>query len=119
VYLADLKPVCGAAARVLELGGLFAFTTETHDGGGVLLGEKLRYAHSADHVRTALEAAGLSVLALAPASPRTEAAVPVSGLVIVAGHWDLCCFRFQGIADMVGLAAGSTRSRMTQLRHWC
>ena len=111
--------MCGAAARVLELGGLFAFTTETHDGGGVLLGEKLRYAHSADHVRTALEAAGLSVLALAPASPRTEAAVPVSGLVIVAGHWDLCCFRFQGIADMVGLAAGSTRSRMTQLRHWC
>ena len=86
VYLADLQPVCRAAARVLEPGGLFAFTTETHEGAGVVLGEKLRYAHSARHVRGALEAAGLSVLALAPASPRTENAVPVPGLVVVAGH---------------------------------
>jgi len=86
VYLADLEPVCRAAARVLEGGGLFAFTTETHAGAGIVLGEKLRYAHSADHVRAALAAAGLSVLALAPASPRTENAVPVPGLVVVAGH---------------------------------
>ena len=51
-----------------------------------MLGDKLRYAHSAEHVRAALEAAGLSVLALAPASPRTEAGLPVPGLVVVAGH---------------------------------
>jgi predicted TPR repeat methyltransferase len=85
VYLPDLMPVCRAAARALEPRGLFAFTTETHAGSGVLLGEKLRYAHSAEHVRAALEAAGLSVLALTPASPRTENAAPVSGLVVVAG----------------------------------
>jgi predicted TPR repeat methyltransferase len=84
VYLADLKPVCRAAARVLERDGLFAFTTEGHEGAGVLLGEKLRYAHSAEHVRGALEAAGLSVLTLAPASARTENAVPVRGLLVVA-----------------------------------
>src|SRR6266702_1049290 len=65
VYLADLAPVCRAAARVLEGGGLFAFTTETHDGAGVVLSEKLRYAHCAEHVRAALEAAGLCVLTLA------------------------------------------------------
>src|SRR5712691_3476893 len=47
VYLADLEPLCRAAARVLETGGLFAFTTETHEGAGIVLGEKLRYAHSA------------------------------------------------------------------------
>ena len=86
VYLADLTPVCRAAARVLETGGLLAFTTETHEGAGIVLGEKLRYAHSAEHVRGALEAAGLSVLALASASPRTEAGVPVPGLLVVAGH---------------------------------
>jgi len=85
-YLADLTPVCRAAARVLETGGLFAFTTETHEGGGVVLGDKLRYAHSAEHVRGALAAAGLSVLALAAASSRTENAVPVPGLLIVAGR---------------------------------
>jgi predicted TPR repeat methyltransferase len=87
VYLPDLTPVCRAAARVLATGGgVFAFTTETHEGAGVVLSEKLRFAHSAQHVRGALEAAGLSVLALAPASPRTENAVPVPGLVVVAGH---------------------------------
>jgi len=75
-----------AAARVLEPGGVVAFTTETHERAGIVLGEKLRYAHSADHVRGALEAAGLSVLVLAPASSRTEAGVPVPGLLVVAGH---------------------------------
>jgi predicted TPR repeat methyltransferase len=84
VYLADLERVCRAAARVIEPGGLFAFTTETHERAGVVLGEKLRYAHSAEHVRDALEAAGLSVLALAHATPRTENAAPVPGLLVVA-----------------------------------
>jgi predicted TPR repeat methyltransferase len=72
VYFPDLEPLCRTAARVLEPGGPFAFTTETHGGEGVVLGEKLRYAHSAAHVRTALERAGLLVLSLASASPRTE-----------------------------------------------
>ena len=71
---------------MLEPGGLFAFTTETHAQEGVVLGEKLRYAHSAAHVRAALAAASLSVLDLSSASPRTEAGIPVSGLVVVASH---------------------------------
>jgi predicted TPR repeat methyltransferase len=86
VYLADLAPVCRAAARVLEPAGLFAFTTETHEGAGAVLGEKLRYAHSAGHVRAALEAARLSVLMLVRASPRTENAIPVPGLLVVAAR---------------------------------
>jgi predicted TPR repeat methyltransferase len=86
VYFPDLEPLCRAAARVLEPGGLFAFTTETHAGEGVVLGEKLRYAHSAAHVRAALERAGLSVPILASASPRNEAGIPVPGLVAVASH---------------------------------
>jgi len=45
----------------------------------------LRYAHSAEHVRAALEAAGLCVLTLALVSPRLEAGVPVPGLMVVAG----------------------------------
>jgi predicted TPR repeat methyltransferase len=43
VYFPDLGPLCRAAARVLEPGGLFAFTAEMHEGAGVVLGEKLRY----------------------------------------------------------------------------
>jgi predicted TPR repeat methyltransferase len=86
VYLADLAPICRAVARALARDGLFAFTVETHDGTGVVLGEKLRYAHGADHVRTALAAAELDLLVLDPASIRTEKGVPVPGLVVVAGR---------------------------------
>ena len=57
---------------------------ETHDGGGVVLGEGLRYAHAADHVRSAIAKAGLKLLTLEAASPRNENNVPVRGLVVVA-----------------------------------
>jgi predicted TPR repeat methyltransferase len=83
-YCADLEPLTSAVARVLEAGGLFAFTVETHGGGGVILRETLRYAHGADHVRAALADAGLSCISLAVASSRKEKNVPVPGLVVVA-----------------------------------
>jgi predicted TPR repeat methyltransferase len=86
VYLADLAPVCRAAARVLAPDGLFAFTVETHAGKGVVLGEKLRYAHGADHVRAALEAAGLTSFAFDEVATRTENGVPVPGLLVIAGY---------------------------------
>jgi predicted TPR repeat methyltransferase len=86
VYLSDLAPVCRAAARALGSDGLFAFTLETHAGTGVVLGEKLRYAHGADHVRAALAAASLVPLTFEPAATRTENGVPVPGLLVIAGH---------------------------------
>src|SRR5258706_8898656 len=51
VYLPDLAPVLGEVKRVLVTGGLLAFTVETHDGDGIVLGGGLRYAHSAGYVR--------------------------------------------------------------------
>jgi len=83
-YLAWLPPVLAAARRALAPSGLVAFTVETHAGDDVILGQKLRYAHGARHVRAALASAGLSVLTLAQASSRSEAGVPVPGLVVVA-----------------------------------
>jgi predicted TPR repeat methyltransferase len=84
VYIADLAPVVAAAARVMAAGSLLAFTVETHAGAGVRLGATLRYAHGADSVRDALAAAGLQVLDLTAAAPRTEKGVPVDGLAVVA-----------------------------------
>lgn len=85
VYLADLGAVCRTIARVLEPGGLLAFTVETHAADGVMLGPKLRYAHGAGHVRAAVSGCGLVLLICAPASTRTENGVAVPGLVVVAG----------------------------------
>jgi plasmid stabilization system protein ParE/SAM-dependent methyltransferase len=84
VYLAELGHLAVEVARVLAPGGLFAFTVETHEGAGVRLQETLRYAHGTDHVRAAIASAGLTVLALEPASTRTEKGEPVQGLVAVA-----------------------------------
>ena len=83
-YCSDLAPLVREVARVLDDGGLFAFTTETHEGRDVLLRETLRYAHGEDHVRAALAKAGLGVVSLAAASSRREKSVPVPGLVVVA-----------------------------------
>ena len=44
--------------------GFFAFTVETHAGEGVILGERLRYAHAAGYVGSASSAAGLDPLKL-------------------------------------------------------
>lgn len=84
VYVGDLAPVLGEARRVLTSGGLLTFTVETHDGGGVIMGRGHRYAHAAEYIRSAIDAAGLSLATLEPASPRNEEQMPVRGLVVVA-----------------------------------
>lgn len=84
VYVADLAPVLKEAKRVLVAGGLVAFTAETHDGDGVIIGEGLRYAHGAPYVRASIEAAGLGLSQLEVRSARNEDNTPVPGLVVVA-----------------------------------
>jgi predicted TPR repeat methyltransferase len=89
VYVGDLAPVLGEAARVLAVGGTLAFTVETQDSDNsgsddIVLGEGLRYAHGAAYVRTAVEAAGLKLAHCEQASARNEANVPVLSLVVVA-----------------------------------
>ena len=84
VYLADLAPTMREVGRVLARGGLFCFTVETHPAEGVILSEKLRYAHGADHVRAALAQAGFGAMTFAGVSTRNEAGAPVPGLLVVA-----------------------------------
>jgi predicted TPR repeat methyltransferase len=84
VYVSDLAPVLAGVSRVLAAGGLLAFTAETHDADGVVIGEGLRYAHGADYLRKAIATAGLQLAHLEEASARTEDNLPVPGLVVVA-----------------------------------
>jgi predicted TPR repeat methyltransferase len=84
IYLADLAPALREVSRVLVAGGLLAFTVETHRGDGVMLGEGLRYAHSAAYVRASIGDAGLTLSQLDELSARNEDDTPVPGLVVVA-----------------------------------
>jgi predicted TPR repeat methyltransferase len=84
VYVADVAPVLEEASRVLMSGGLVAFTTETHDGEGVVIGQGLRYAHAAAYVRAVVESADLKLSLLEDRSARNEDDAPVPGLVAVA-----------------------------------
>ena len=86
VYLGDLAPALGAAARALAQGGLLAFTVEAEPGEAFSLGASLRFRHSRDYVASALAAAGLRPLTLALASTRREAGADVAGFVVVAGR---------------------------------
>src|SRR5262247_3633243 len=84
VYCGELFSIAAAVARVLAPDGFFAFTVERLDGPGVQLRETLRYAHSSEHVRDALDRAGLATKILESAATRSEKGVPVAGLVVVA-----------------------------------
>jgi predicted TPR repeat methyltransferase len=83
-YFGDLAPLLAAIAPVLSERASVGFTVETHSGAGVVLGEKLRYAHGEDHVRAALAAADLTLQSIDHAAIRTEAGKPVPALIVVA-----------------------------------
>jgi len=84
VYVNELSPIFAAVARLSAKGGLFAFTAESHAGGGVKLLPTLRYAHAEAHLRALLGAAGFSIPHLAETSVRSEKGRPVESLVAVA-----------------------------------
>ncbi len=83
-YVGDLAPTMAAAASLLAADALFGFTLETHAGAGVILGQKLRYAHSEAHVRETAATAGLALQSLRHASTRDEGGAQVPSLVIIA-----------------------------------
>ncbi|MCB1488811.1 MAG: methyltransferase domain-containing protein [Bauldia sp.] len=80
-YVGSLVALFGSVARVLAGGGVFAFSCERHDGEGFVLGEHLRYRHSAGLLAEAAAEAGLSLLTAEPAVLRREAGAGVAGLV--------------------------------------
>ncbi|KIZ34025.1 MULTISPECIES: methyltransferase domain-containing protein [Rhodopseudomonas] len=84
IYLHELGPVLAQIARVLAPDGVLAFTAESHDADGVILGPGLRYAHSESYLRVAIAGAGLRLQRLDRMSTRQEGGVAVPGLVAIA-----------------------------------
>ncbi len=79
IYIGDLRPVFSGVARVLESGGLFAFSTETTEQAEYELRPSGRYAHCLTSVDELLAESGLEVVARRPAVIRVERDKPLDG----------------------------------------
>lgn len=84
VYLGELGQSFAQSARVLAPGGLLAFTVQTHQGDGVVVGEDRRFAHAEGWLRQLLQKVKLIPLILESASTRQDRGVAVPGLLVVA-----------------------------------
>lgn len=85
IYCGALQPVLAALVPALKPGGLVAFSLEAHEGEEeVFLRPSLRYAHSADGVRSAVVLAGLQILRFETAVLRLDRGAPITGLLLVA-----------------------------------
>ncbi|MFN3889382.1 MAG: class I SAM-dependent DNA methyltransferase [Beijerinckiaceae bacterium] len=83
VYIGDLEPLFAQAERVVEPGGLFAFTAQRAAGDGWAVGADLRYAHSRAYIERLSAAHGFAVIVLDETSTRKDAGRDVPGLVVV------------------------------------
>lgn len=83
VYIGDLAPVFAEIARVLDEGGLFAFTAQSHEPGegseAFRLGADMRFSHSAACLRDCAAKTGFAVLELSPAVTRKDRGADVPG----------------------------------------
>ena len=84
VYVGELAPCFAQSARVLEPGGLLAFTVQNHDGEGVVVGADRRFAHAEGWLRQRLDETGFVPLIVEPVSSRQDRGQPVPGLLVVA-----------------------------------
>ncbi len=87
-YFGPLEAPLAATQRSLRAGGWLIFTVEAQadeaPGAGHQLQPNGRYAHSAAHVRAALQLAGLKLLSITPEALRHEAGQPVAGWLVTA-----------------------------------
>lgn len=84
-YTGPLPPVLAAVHRVLESGGLFAFSLELYEGfEPVKLRSSLRYAHNEAAAIAACLAAGFEVASRRETVLRRDRGLPVPGLLLVA-----------------------------------
>ena len=89
IYLGRLESLLGTVSAMLAPGGLFAFSSEAHDGpGDLVLRESRRYAHSEAYLRGLLAACGLEVLSFDRETLRSDRGAPVVGFVVIARRGD-------------------------------
>lgn len=84
IYIGDLAPVFAGVARVLQPGGVFAFSAEqADDSHDWQLRPSSRYAQSRRHLQALAAAQGFQVLSVHEAPLREDQRQPVAGLYVV------------------------------------
>jgi predicted TPR repeat methyltransferase len=81
VYVGDLVPLVAEIARTMASDGIFAFTAESEDREGYVVGSDMRYAHSQGYIERVSNEAGLAVPLMQPASTRNNKGAEVGGLI--------------------------------------
>jgi predicted TPR repeat methyltransferase len=87
-YIGTLDPLFRLVHRALRANGFFAFTvqsalSETSDAASFRIAGDLRYSHDPAYVEAAAQRNGFAIRLLERATPRREAGIDVSGLVVL------------------------------------
>ncbi len=82
IYFGDLRQVLIPAARILEKGGIIAFSVERGDRHPFHLTDSGRYTHDPDHIREVAADAGLSIARMEEGFLRMEYGAEVTGLFV-------------------------------------
>lgn len=90
IYVGALEAVFAGLRRVLQPGGVVAFSVELSDGEALQLRPSLRYAHGAAHLRTLAARHGLDIVQEKTLVLREDQRQPIQGLVL--------CLRAPGVA---------------------
>ncbi|MFO1217189.1 MAG: tetratricopeptide repeat protein [Burkholderiaceae bacterium] len=83
-YLGELEPLFAAVRRVIEPGGVFAFSAERAPAGErFVLRASMRYAHGEAYLCELAAAHGFTIAELLAQVLREDAGVPIDGLYLV------------------------------------
>jgi predicted TPR repeat methyltransferase len=83
IYAGDLGAVFQAVARLLRLGGIFAFSLEATSKADYVLQPNRRYAHSLGYIHRLARQAGFQEVAINSVKLRREGEEHTAGLIIV------------------------------------
>jgi predicted TPR repeat methyltransferase len=85
MYVGALDALFARIAKALAAGGVFAFSTEAHDGSeDFVLRPSRRYAHSESYLRRLLAAGEMDLVSLDRAAIRMDRGEAIEGFIVVA-----------------------------------
>ena len=85
IYAGDLAAVFQAVARLLRLGGLFAFSLEVATRADYVLQPNRRYAHSLGYIHRLVRETNFHEVSVNPVRLRRQGEEHAAGLIVILG----------------------------------